>query len=333
MRLSRYAALLVFTIGGASCVSPEEPSRPLVPSRSQAIIGGAPDTSDSAVVAIVQKSTGSLCSGTLIASDVVLTAAHCVYGVSPGDLQVLVGDDVSNPTQTIAVTSATAYPTYDGESDGIPGGIDLGVLTLASSPGIAPVPIRTAVADSELAGADVTLVGYGVESTTDTMTSGTREAVALSVTSVCSRLLTLGGADANACFGDSGGPVLLGGELVAVISGGSTDCIAPTDVVRLGAHLEWLAQVMAGSASSSCPSCVEPDPSCTAPIEGASGSDAGDGGANSSGSRASGGCALGRGSGPRSTASPPWGILALVIGFAAWGRARSRSSEPGRPRA
>lgn len=233
---------------------------------SSAIVGGDADTSDGAVVALVDTSSGALCSGTVVAPTVVLTAAHCVSGVAASDLQVVFGDDTTSPSQSIAVTTALAYPTYDSEADGIPGGVDLGAVTLASPAPVSPVAVATDTTDAQLTGADVTVVGYGADDGTDDTGSGTRRSVVLQVTQVCSRVIEAGDADANACVGDSGGAVLLDGRLVAVVSGGSPGCHSPTTFTRTDAHADWIAAIIAGNASS-CSACVPPDPSCTAATE------------------------------------------------------------------
>jgi hypothetical protein len=178
-----------------------------------------------------------------------------------------VGTDVTNPDQTVAVTATVTYPTYGGESEGIPGGVDLAFVTLATPLSTTPIPIRTDTTDAELANADVTVIGYGATDGTDNSGTGTRREVVLEVSSVCSRLLQAGAPDANACLGDSGGAVLLGGRIVAVVSGGQEGCYTPTFFTRTDAHADWIAAVLAGNGSAACPACVEPNPSCTAATE------------------------------------------------------------------
>jgi V8-like Glu-specific endopeptidase len=252
---------LACAFAAAACA----PARERVASSSEAIIGGATDSVDTAVVAIVRQSTGALCSGTLVGPTTVLTAAHCIVGVDASDFRVLVGDTTSAPDATFLVSSTTPYPTYDSEADGIPGGVDLGFVELATAPSIAPLEVRTAPTD--FSGATVTVVGFGADDGTDDSGFGTRRSVALDVTDVCSRIFQAGGEDANACVGDSGGAVLVGGDVVGIVSGGHEGCSSPTTFTRVDAHATWIQAVLAGNGTTTCAACIGPDPSCTAATE------------------------------------------------------------------
>jgi len=339
---------------GASCVGQpvDGETREPVGSSAEPIIGGRIDTADVAVVALLQPSTGTLCSGTLVAPTLVLTAAHCVYLIPASELQVLTGATVASPEQTIAVTSAVAYPTYDGEAEGLTGGVDLAVVTLATPLTVSPIAVNTSTTDKDLTGAEVTVVGFGLSDTGDPTTAGVRREVSLEVGSVCSRLLTAGGTDANACLGDSGGAVLLHGELIAVVSSGTPDCESPTNFTRTDAHAKWLAAAIAGNAAAACPACVPPDDACGAATEteraepDASADDGGEAGdpsardaatkgdarapndAGGTAGHTSGGCALAP---DAELSSWVWGSVALLVYFASRSVRSSRVS--GYPRA
>ena len=173
----------------------------------------------------------------------------------------------------------------------------------------------------------MTVIGYGATDGTDNSGVGFRLQVVLQVSQVCSRLFRAGDADANVCVGDSGGAVLMGGKLVAIVSGGQPGCYAPAIFTRTDAHADWIASVLAGQASASCPHCVAPDPSCEASTEtrdaGAGGAEAGDAEVetSTSASPSAGGssCALSaRGSGGRA-----WGAALLACLAASLARRRT----------
>jgi hypothetical protein len=197
---------------------------------------------------------------------------------------------------------------------------------LATPLSLTPIALNTDATDAELTGADVTLIGYGVSSTTDSTQVGVRRDVLVAVSTVCSRLLTLGDEDANECSGDSGGAVLLGGALVAVVSSGSLDCTAPSNQTRLGAHAPWLEAVLHGDAGAACPECVEPDPSCAALVEGESavedaGTPAASPDAGAAGGSRSGGCAV---VGSRSPSPRDRSALLAALCLVAFAARRSR---------
>ncbi len=103
---------------------------------AQAIVGGTPSTDD-AVVAFVQRPVCSdeftvACTGTLIAPQVVLTAAHCVVGKSA--LEVHVGAPVGTGT-FIRVTEAITHPMFDDATHAY----DIAIVRLAEPAGVTPV--------------------------------------------------------------------------------------------------------------------------------------------------------------------------------------------------
>jgi hypothetical protein len=107
-----------------------------------------------------------LCSVTLINTDVVLTAGHCLFGpdkqpIAPNDLFVAFGPRVDNVASgTADVTSYQFHPNFQTDTTMWPAtGVDLAVIKLSTTVNsISPMPLHTA--GQEL-GSDLLLAGYG----------------------------------------------------------------------------------------------------------------------------------------------------------------------------
>jgi hypothetical protein len=142
--------------------------------------------------------------------------------------------------------------------------------------------------------------------------------------------------------------VLLGGKLVAVVSGGQLDCESPTNFMRTDAHATWIAGILAANGATdagACTTCVGPDPSCIAATEtrpAGAGEDGGaDAGATADASTdepapsngGGGGCQLARGAPVgRGEVAIVAGLFGLVAIAARPGR-RPRVAGAARPRA
>lgn len=168
----------------------------------------------------------SFCTAVLIAPDLALTAAHCLFHpatgarLAPGALQFLAGLRNGRPETIRAVRAATLHDAYIGSEaarfDMI--GRDLALLHLALPIRAAQMPALAVGAPPE-AGEAVTVVSYGAG----------REAVA-SIEEDCLTLTTEGAVLALSCEvvgGSSGAPVIRmtaeGPQVVGIVSATATD--------------------------------------------------------------------------------------------------------------
>jgi secreted trypsin-like serine protease len=224
----------------------------LAPSAAKPLIGGEATgptgyANVGAFGVIRNGAFSEICSGTLIAPNVVLTAGHCTFffaELEQRGFNVVFTLDPA-PTATSTVYDATAFYTHPDYVDRLNGNskcglygqctTDVGLVELASAP--------TAVTPATLAPLDYvdtldlktqlfSIVGYGVEGFSNANTAlgsaggirkvGTFEALGQDVTT--DRFLKLTGQHYKdeTCFGDSGGPVFANGYVVAVVSFGQS---------------------------------------------------------------------------------------------------------------
>src|SRR5688500_17178484 len=95
---------------------------------------GEEDWADDAVVVLLSDGEPH-CTGSVIAPRVVLTAAHCLLGLSP--LQVAVGHDPAAPRDVIEVAWAQPHPDFDHETSDH----DAALILTGRALDVAPVPL------------------------------------------------------------------------------------------------------------------------------------------------------------------------------------------------
>jgi hypothetical protein len=263
----RHVTLSAIALAGfTACSTPAPPPLPSSSTVSSVevdqveAVNGIPDpTNDDPAVLALEVAGTELCTATLIAPDVILTARHCVSETAaiitcpssqpqvlsdrpPSSLRVLSGNDVSTAKE-LALGKQIFVPSTDEICDA-----DIALVLLDKAiKTVDPLDIGTAgVATGEF----VNSVGYGRPD--DGGPAGTklvREHVEVLETTTTE--FVVGEAT---CQGDSGGPALdeTTGEVLGVVSRGGPTCDGPgvrNIYTRVDAFSALIAEALASSAS------------------------------------------------------------------------------------
>ena len=245
------------------------------------IVGGQPaDPGDWPSAAAVQRDGSFICSGVLVAPDVVLTAGHCDFDLTEVRLDSVDLDSGEIVAVAESFRHEDHWTTYD-----------ITAIKLAQPAVTEPVVLaRDCITDVFLRdGAAVDVVGFGAIDTYATERPGLLyEAQTTVQNSLCDDVdrdcnesvmpggeLIAGGGGVDSCSGDSGGPLYLQTEVGTYLLGITSRAADPATVpcgdggiyVRAEAVVDWIETVTGTTlASPDCSSFDNEPPVPTAPV-------------------------------------------------------------------
>jgi hypothetical protein len=217
--------------GGGGGVTPTNPA-PIPAAHACALIGGSSSrpsveilngtecSAERSSVVLLNMSPGGQCSGTIVAPNAVLTAAHCLDG-GVASVTAWLGP----PTIPITAQSFVHYPGYVFNT---PNSFDVGVIVMSEALARTPFPILTS-RDAQR-GESAVLVGWGRDQNN---APSTLRAGSTTLSNVTSTLLEtiFAPPSSSVCQGDSGGPILLSygsGWAIAGITSATSDNVCNT---------------------------------------------------------------------------------------------------------
>jgi secreted trypsin-like serine protease len=248
----RAAVAVALVLGVAGCSAPDDAA---TRAGSSAIVGGSVDSGDPAVVLLVSypsdQSSFATCTATLVAPDVLLTAAHCVdpadhagesFGVFAGSSANAFPTAADLVPKLLPVKEVHVHPSYNPSP---PFTADIGVAILQAPLSTPVLPVRMTSLPGDIAGKAARIVGYG--QTTYGQPNAEKNSADTVIAAVDSGdTLSVGDLDRRSCVGDSGGPALVvldGAETIVGVDSYSdlAGCLEPAHYRRTDLYASFLS--------------------------------------------------------------------------------------------
>ncbi|AXB45772.1 S1 family peptidase [Amycolatopsis albispora] len=248
-------SLVVGLLTGAACaVAAVAGATPAGADVTPFIVGGNDADQEYSWMVSLQEGGNHFCGGSLISPEWVLTAAHCVQGSSADSISARIGsNDRTSGGEEAQAAEVVVHPDYTGTG----AGGDIALVKLSAPAKSAPISLGTTTD----AGTKTRLLGWGqtcperggCDAPVQLQQLDTQVVEADKCTGIDGsvELCTDNpGGDAGACYGDSGGPQIVGSagkyELIGVTSrtgnGDPTCATGPSIYTSAPAYSDWISQ-------------------------------------------------------------------------------------------
>lgn len=242
-------------------IAPLAHAKPTAESSSSRIVGGTPaETNEFPSQVSLQRFDRHFCGGTLVKADWVLTAAHCMSGLSPSDFKVKIGlnnlGETSN-VETFSVRKIVVHPEYN-QLD-----YDYALVQLSGNSTRTPMKLNSEkidICDDEDKAPMSTTVGWGTTSENGSLSKkllkvavplvSAKNCEAAYPNDITKHMICAGykSGGKDACQGDSGGPLFIntpsGERVIAGIVSWGEGCARPNKFgvySDVNAELSWIA--------------------------------------------------------------------------------------------